>query len=180
MHCCDKPSVRPDRGRGDCLRNIGLPSSSRVTEWKWKTAAVRTFFVLMLSGWEVEFLAHDPTFGIITAYCQIQEVRDTCQAAFEKSRGFVRNTLDVLPLVCFAFLANCTGSTFASFPSLAWIAARRILSVSIVGNRVLSFAGIFVRGQVALLLLLTLEGGTRCCFGHSHCCKKKKMIDANQ
>lgn len=44
MHCCDKPLVR--LGRGDCLWNIGLHPSSRVTEWKWKTAAVRTLFVL--------------------------------------------------------------------------------------------------------------------------------------
>lgn len=91
--------------------------------------------------------------------------------------------MDVLSLVCFAFLANCTGSTFASFPSLALIAARRIPSVSIVGTCVLRFAGVFVRGQVALLLLLTFEGAPVVVLVIPTVLtkqKKKWLVDANQ
>lgn len=47
---------------------------------------------------------------------------------------FVGKTLQVLPFVCFAFLADCTGSAFASFPLLTLIGACRILSAPVVRN----------------------------------------------
>lgn len=114
--------------------------------------------LLLTSGWEVEFLAHDPALGIIAAYCQIQEARDTPGCFQEESRGF---PLGRRWKFCHLFASPSeliAQVLFASFSSLALIAACQILTVPVVRTYVMRLAGVFVRGQVAPLLVLTFEG----------------------
>lgn len=102
--------------------------------------------------------------------------RGTCQAAFGK-RVVVFRWGDVGKFCrLFASPSEPIAQVLSLLPFLSspWLQLVGFSAFPIVRTCVSRFAAVFVVGRDARILVLTFDGGTCCCFAHSHYCKKKK------
>lgn len=126
-----------------------------------------------MSGWEVEFLAHVPCsrdhHGLLPdpggeGHARLLSGRESWFFVGKFCRLFASPSEPIAQVL-----------SLLPFLSSPWLQLVGFSAFPIVRTCVSRFAAVFVVGRDARILVLTFDGGTCCCFAHSHYCKKNKL-----